>query len=287
MSTRMIAKCWAALADRRGLLWAVAVISSAGFLALSLWPAGAPLRAQTNAGGDGGVVSSKFSEAQQRDIEAVVRAYLLKNPKLMLEVEQELKKLVAAEEALELKKSIAQNADFLFRRSDAPMAGNPNGDIPVVEFFDYNCGFCKRSLKDISDLIAKDPKVKVVFMEYPILSKGSLAASKVALAARMQGKYWPVHRALLEHRGGGIDRDVALKIAKTAGLDMTALERDMASAEVLGEIERVQALAQSMDIQGTPHFLVGDRGIPGAPRDLLDQIRKNVAELRKDGCPVC
>ena len=279
-------RLWTTLTAHRIKLWIAAMIACTGLIASNVGNIGAPLGGAVYAGDASGGVSD-FSDSQKKGIEAVVRSYLLKNPKILLEVEQELKKIVAKEEAEQTRASIAKNADFLFRRANAPIAGNPEGDVPVVEFFDYNCGYCKRSLGDIAGLIEKDPKVKVVFMEYPILSKGSLEASKVALAARMQGKYWEVHRALLNHKSGGIDGKVAMKLAKEQGLDMGKLAKDVESAEVLDEIEKVQEMAVSMDIHGTPHFLVGDRGIAGAPRDLLDQIRKNVSELRKDGCEVC
>ena len=289
MGTRAFTKFWNGLAAHRAMLWVAGVSAMALFLALFLSTGGGGIfRSQALAAGDsGGGVASNFSEPQKREIEAVVRAYLLKNPKFLLEIEKELKKLVAEEEAVAMKKSIAKNAEFLFRRVNAPMAGNPNGDIPIVEFFDFNCGYCKRSFRDINALIAKDPKVKVLFMDYPILSKGSLEASKVALAARNQGKYWEVHKALLSHRGGGVDGKIALKIAKSQGLDMARLTKDMESPEIKAEIEKVQALAQSMDINGTPHFIVGDRNIPGAPSNLLNQILKNVSELRSEGCSVC
>ncbi len=287
MSRQILSKMWTGMAARRGLVWAAAAIALGGYMFMALAPGSTPMSAQAQTAGETSAASSSFSDSQKSEIETIVRSYLLKNPKLFLEIEQELKKLIAAEEAMEMKKSIAKNADFLFRRTNAPMAGNPQGDIPVVEFFDYNCGYCKRSFKDISDLIAKDPNVKVLLMEYPILSKGSLEASKIALAARNQGKYWELHQALLSYRGGGIDGKVALKLAKDLGLDVAKLKTDMESSEVKEEIEKVQALAQSMGINGTPHFLVGDRNIPGAPKNLLDQIMRNVAELRKEGCNVC
>ena len=97
--------------------------------------------------------------------------------------------------------TLKESADEIFRRPNAPIAGNPDGDVTVVEFFDYNCGYCKRAFSDIAKLMEKDPKVKVVLKELPILSKESEEAAKVALAARMQGKYWEVHRALSTLRG--------------------------------------------------------------------------------------
>jgi protein-disulfide isomerase len=158
--------------------------------------------------------------------------------------------------------------------------------ITVVEFFDYNCGYCKRGFPELAKLIDKDSKVRVVFKELPILSKGSEEAARVALAARLQGKYWEVHRALLESKGQA-NEAVALKIAEKLGLDMAKLKKDTESSEIKAEIERVRELATKMGINGTPHFLVGDRGIAGAPEDLYEQLAKNVTELRQSGCAVC
>jgi protein-disulfide isomerase len=201
-------------------------------------------------------------------------------------VQQALESKMEAIQAERLKMALKENANEIFHRPGAPIAGNPKGDVTVVEFFDYNCGYCKRAFSDIAKLVDKDPKIKLVFKELPILSKGSEEASKVALAAKMQGKYWDVHRALIQLRGE-VNEQAALKAAEKLGLDMAKLKRDMGAPEVTAEIETVRNLAQKMGIQGTPHFLVGDRAIPGAPQNLLEIINGHVAELRKTGCAVC
>jgi protein-disulfide isomerase len=189
-------------------------------------------------------------------------------------------------QAEKLKLTLKESASEIFRRPNAPIAGNPNGDITVVEFFDYNCGYCKRAFGDIAKLVEKDPKVKIVFKELPILSKSSEEAAKVALAAKMQGKYWEAHRALIAVRGE-VNEQTALRAVEKLGLDMAKLKKDLDAPEVKAEIETVRNLAQKMGINGTPHFLVGDRAIAGAPQDLLNVISGHVAELRKTGCSVC
>jgi protein-disulfide isomerase len=128
--------------------------------------------------------------------------------------------------------------------------------------------------------------VRVVFKELPILSKGSEEASRVAIAAGRQGKYWDVHKAMLEAKGQ-MNEASALAIATKLGLDIDKLKKDMASPEVAEEIKKSEALAKKMGVNGTPHFLVGDRAIPGAPEDLYDQLEKHVTELRKSGCAYC
>lgn len=227
-----------------------------------------------------------FSSDQKAGIEAIIKDYMLANPEILLEVQSKLEAKMEKQQEERLKTAIKSNADELFHRAEAPMAGDPKGDVTVVEFFDYNCGFCKRGFSQVSELIEKDKKVRVVFKELPILSKGSEEASRVALAAKNQGKYWEMHSALLNYRGS-VDGESALKIAGKLGLDVEKLKADRESAAVTAEIDKVRELAQKMGINGTPHFLVGDRSIAGAPENLFEQIEGHVTDLRKNGCEVC
>jgi len=228
----------------------------------------------------------KFSAGDRADIEKIVKEYLLNNPEILYEVQTALEAKMEKEQAEKTKKAIAENAKVIYRDPNAALGGNPDGDITVVEFFDYNCGYCKRGFADIAKLIKADPKVRVVFKEYPILSADSEKAAMVALAARQQGKYWDVHQKLIVDRGRATEES-ALKIAEEAGLDMVKLKADMKSDAVKNEIESVKNLAKEMGINGTPHFLVGDRSIGGAPQDLFDQLVGHIKELRKNGCSYC
>src|SRR5690606_2919987 len=123
-----------------------------------------------------------------------------------------------------------------YRNPNSSVAGDPNGDITVVEFFDFNCGYCRRGLPEVQKLIASDAKVRVVFKELPILSKGSEEAAKVALAAKRQGKYWEFHQAMLSSKGQANEAS-SLKVAESLGLDMAKLKADMASDAVSQELE--------------------------------------------------
>ncbi len=228
-----------------------------------------------------------FSAEQRKAIEGIIKDYLLANPEVMLEIQTALESRMEELQAKRLQVAISAQADQIFRSPDAPIAGNPKGDITVVEFFDYNCGYCKKAFGDVAKLIEKDKSVKLVLKELPILSKGSEEGTRVALAAKAQGKYWEVHRALLNMRGQ-ISEQTALAAAEKAGLDMTKLKTDMKSEAVTQEITRVRELAQAMGIQGTPHFLVADRAIAGAPQNLLDVMSKHIEDVRKEGgCKVC
>jgi len=230
--------------------------------------------------------SGEFTGEQKKQIEKIIKDYLITNPEVFLEAQTALEAKMEKDQAEKLKSAIAENAREIYRDPSGDVAGNPNGDITVVEFFDYNCGYCKRGLHDVIKLVETDPKVRVVFKELPILSKGSEEASRVAIAAGKQGKYWDVHRAMLEAKGV-MNEASALAIAGKLGLDIDKLKKDMASPEVEAEIKKSEALAKKMGVNGTPHFLVGDRAIPGAPEDLYDQLEKHVTELRKSGCSYC
>jgi len=230
--------------------------------------------------------ATDFSPQQRQSIEKIVKDYLVANPEIFLEVQTALEAKLEQQQAERLKVAIAENARDIYRDPTADIAGNPDGDITVVEFFDYNCGYCKRGLHEVVKLIEADPKVRVVFKELPILSKGSEEASRVAIAAGKQGKYWDMHRAMLEAKGV-MNEANALQIATKLGLDIDKLKKDMASPEVQAEIEKSEGLAKKMGVNGTPHFLVGDRAIPGAPEDLYEQLAKHVGELRKEGCAYC
>jgi protein-disulfide isomerase len=236
--------------------------------------------------GAGARADEPFSADQKKAIEKIVKDYLVANPEIMLEVQNLLEAKLEKQQADKIKTALAENAKDIYRGANAPLAGNKDGDITVTEFFDYNCGFCKKSFPEISKLISQDPKVRVVFKEFPILSKGSEEASKVALAARIQGKYWEFHSAMLDFKGQANEAS-AFKVAEKLGLDMVKLKKDMDAPEVRAELDRVKELATKMGINGTPHFLVGDKSIAGAPGDLLPQLTTHIGELRKNGCSYC
>jgi len=234
----------------------------------------------------GNAAEGGFNEAQTKSIEKIVREYLINNPHILFDVQAALEKKMETARAQQMEKSLVANADTLFRAPNAAIAGNPKGDVTVVEFFDYNCGYCKHALGDVTKLVQSDKNIRMVFKELPIFGKESEEASRVALAARNQGKYWEVHKDLLASQGRANEAK-ALRIAKKHGLDMTRIKADMKSPAIKKEIEETKVLAQNMGINGTPHFFVGNRMIPGAPDNLLSQIRQLAANVRKEGCSYC
>ena len=244
---------------------------------------GQPAHAETVAPTAGG---STFTDEQKKALGDIIKDFLLKNPDVMIDVQNALDEKVEKEQSTKLKTFMAENGKSIYRSPGSSTAGDADGDITVVEFFDFNCGYCKRGLPEVQKLIKSDKKVRFVFKELPILSKGSEEAARVALAAKRQGKYWEFHQVMLGSKGQANEAS-ALKVAEGLGLDMDKLKTDMASDAVKNELDDMKALAKKIGINGTPHFLVGDKAIPGAPEDLHDQLETLVSEFRKNGCPTC
>ncbi len=232
-----------------------------------------------------GVVDAPRAALDEKAIVDVVRDYLTKNPEILVDMTTELDKRQQAQESEKQQKVIGDNADAIFRSPQSYAAGNPNGDVTVVEFFDYNCGFCRRALPDVIKLVDTDDKVRVVFKELPIFGEESEWAAKAALAAGKQGKYFEMHQKLYTAPGKA-DKDKALRVAGEIGLDVPQLEKDMEDPSIAKALEETKDLAQKLGLQGTPLYLIGDRMVPGAPEDLYDQLVAKVAEVRQQGCKV-
>ena len=227
------------------------------------------------------VSAQTFSDAQNGDIEAIVKNYLLAHPEVLEEAMGELSKRQAAEEAEKHEASIAENAKTIFNSPRGVVLGNKDGDVTFVEFFDYNCGYCKRAMADMLDLMKTDPKLKVVLKEFPVLSQGSVEAAQVAVAVRMQDpsgkKYLDFHQKLLGGRGAA-DKARALAAAKEAGLDTAQIEKDLASPEVRATIEENFKLAEAMGMNGTPSYVIGKEVVIGAVG--LDGLKEKIGVAR-------
>ena len=221
----------------------------------------------------------------KKQVEDIVQEYLTKNPEILVAMTTELDRRQQEEQVAQQTKAISDNADALFRSEKAFSAGNPDGDVTVVEFFDYNCGYCRRAMPDVVKLVETDDKVRLVLKELPIFGGDSEDAAKGALAAKMQGKYFEMHQKLFAAPGKA-NKEKVLRIANELGLDVPKLEKDMDSEEVQAALEEAHELAQKLGLQGTPLYLIGDRTIPGAPDDLYDQLVENVTVIRKEGCKV-
>lgn len=214
----------------------------------------------------------KFSGAE-------IREYLLANPQVVIEV------LTNAQTWQENRK-MADNAERLFRSPNAYVAGNPDGDITLVEFFDYNCGYCKRAMGDILAYVKEDPKVRLVVREFPILGQGSIIASQAALASRKQGKYWEFHLALMSANAIQNEAKV-MEVAESVGLDTVRLKQDMQDPAIMEAIGEGHELANALGINGTPTFVLDDKVLPNV-ENLKEVLARATAEIRANGgCKVC
>jgi protein-disulfide isomerase len=201
---------------------------------------------------------------------------------MLQEAFAELQKRQQAEEAELHRAAVKDNVATLFSSPHQVVLGNPKGDVTLVEFFDYNCGYCKRALSDMLTLIQSDPNLRIVLKEFPVLGEGSTEAAQVAIAVRMQDesgkKYLAFHQKLLGGRGQA-DRTRALAAAKDAGVDMTRLEKDMASDEVKTTLAENIKLAGNLNLTGTPSYVVGPDVVVGAVG--LDALREKISAARK------
>lgn len=238
--------------------------------------AAAPTFAQTPA-----PAPSNLTAAQRADIEGVVKNYLLAHPEVIKEALIELQRKEKAEELAARAKIVADPASKLFESPNHAVVGNPNGKVTVVEFFDYNCGFCKRALDDLSRLIKADPNLRVVLKDFPVLGQKSVEAAQVAIAVRKQikgDKFFEFHQKLLNQKGQ-IGRAEGLAVAKSMGLDMTKLAADMEEPSVREAIAETLALGDSLGLTGTPSYVVGKEVVVGAVG--YDELKQHVDAATK------
>jgi protein-disulfide isomerase len=239
-------------------------------LAVALGLAAVPARAQD------------FSTAQRGEIEKIVRDYLIAHPEVLQEAMAELEKKQQLAETEKARSAVKNHSEALFNSPRQVVLGNPQGDVTFVEFFDYNCGYCKRALNDMVELMGKDPKLKVVLKEFPVLGPGSVEAAQVAVAVRMQDKtgkkYLDFHQKLLGGRGQ-VDKAKALAVAKDVGLDMARLDKDLKSDEVSKTIEESMKLAEALGLNGTPSYVIGNDVVIGAVG--LEALGKKIQAARQ------
>ena len=225
--------------------------------------------------------AQRIDSTQRGEIEKIVREYLLAHPEVLQEAMVELEKRQTAMEAQRHQAAVKDNAKELFSSSRQVVLGNPQGNVTMVEFFDYNCGYCKRAMDDMMALLKSDRNLKVVLKEFPVLGPGSVEAAKVASAARMQDKtgkkYLDFHQKLLSGRGQA-DKARALAAAKEAGFDVAKIEKDMESEEVKASLQEAFKLAEALGLNGTPSYVIGEKVIVGAVG--LDALQEGINTAR-------
>ena len=222
--------------------------------------------------------SALADPALQHTIERVIEQYLQKNPEAIEQSLQILHTKRAEQERQRVKAVIATKQEFLLHDAASPVSGNPVGDVTVVEFFDYSCGFCKRAASAVTQLQKDDPQVRVVYKNFPILGQASEIAAKAALASVIQDKHQAFHEALLASPGSLTIEEI-LAISAGIGLDVGRLKADMANPKWDDLIEHNRALAKDLGISGTPGFIVGQELVLGAMD--LEGLKGLIARARQ------
>jgi protein-disulfide isomerase len=228
-----------------------------------------------------------MSAAQKAEVQSVIKDYLLANPEIVRDAMIELDRREKADAEAARQKAIAELAPKIYNSNNQAVVGNPNGKVTLVEFFDYNCSYCKKSLDDVTALIKDNPDLRVVLKDFPVLGPGSVEAAQVATAVRNQisgDKYWAFHRRLLTSRVPASQAS-ALSAAKESGADMDRLAKDMAKPEVHASIEEAMKIADSLSLTGTPSFVLGDDVVVGAVG--YDELKAKIDNVRKCGKTAC
>ena len=250
-----------------------------GLLALVSFLALAPMAASAQQG------DSTLSAADKAEIESLVRDYILNNPEIILQALHRLQARQQAEERARAEVALKERADDLFRDPNAPTQGPDDAAVTLVEFFDYQCSYCKRVFPDVMKLAEEQKDFRLVFKEFPILGPASEVASKAALAAHRQDLYLPFHRALMTLRGG-LTQERIFDTAASVGIDVERLKTDMQDPAIATYIEEQRKLASALGITGTPAMVIGDQLIPGAIsyEQMLDLVEAERAKaVAEDG----
>lgn len=219
------------------------------------------------------------SSIPQDEFDRRIHDYLMKNPEVIIQAVQALEARKQREALTETQDALKARAEEILRDPDSPVGGNAQGDVTLVEFFDYNCPYCRKMAPLLIDAEAADPQLRIVFKEFPILGPNSELAAKAALAAHRQGRYVDFHHALMGVKGS-VNEDSVLTAAEELGLDLDRLKADMQDPAIQVSIERNLALAATLRINGTPGFVIGDQILRGATE--LNVLQQMISQARKE-----
>jgi protein-disulfide isomerase len=222
--------------------------------------------------------AASFTPEQRKELEGIIHDYLVKNPEVLLDALQAAEDKIKTDTRDKAANALVSRKREIMEDPESPVSGNPQGDVSVVEFFDYRCPYCKQVEPALETLLSEDRQVRLIYKELPVLGPDSTVAAKAALAARKQGKYEQFHRALMTMKGQ-INEGVVFKVAGSVGIDTDRLKKDMSAPEIDRAIKANMELAQALDIRGTPAFIIGNDIIPGAMelstmKDMVDEARK-------------
>jgi len=222
--------------------------------------------------------ADNFTPAQTKELERIVHDYIVKHPEVLMEAIQAAEEKEKADKVAKAEQSIRDQDKALYHDPESQIGGNPNGDVTIVEFFDYRCPYCKQVQPILEGLLDSDRKLRIVYKEFPILGPASTYASKIALASRAQGKYDAFHRAMMDTKGS-IDEKVVDKVARSVGIDLAKAKADMDAPAIEALIKKDFALADAINVNGTPAFVIAGKLYPGAM--TLDELKKLIADARQ------
>ncbi|WP_254696932.1 DsbA family protein [Octadecabacter sp. SW4] len=208
-------------------------------------------------------------------VKELVLEAIRENPQIVIEAVEILQQREASAQAQLQAQTLTDQRMLLEQDPNAPVLGNPEGDVTVVEFFDYNCPYCRQAMPEVQGMLDADPNVRLVYREWPILGEGSVFAARAALASRNQGKYEEFHWAMMGMTGRAEEASV-MRIANEVGLDIDQLLADMESPEVNAHLEESMRLSQALGFNGTPSFVIGEDLLPGFVEEsvLLEVVQK-------------
>jgi protein-disulfide isomerase len=224
------------------------------------------------------IKAAEITPEQRRAIEGIIHDYLMQNPDVLIEALHEAEAKASSDADAKTAQVLRDRRHEVFDDPATPVGGNPQGDVTIVEFFDYRCPYCKQVHPALQKLLDQDRKLRFVYKELPVLGPQSDMAAHAALAARLQGKYEPFHAVLMATKGQ-ITEEVVYRLAGSIGVDVDRLKRDMADPEIDKALDANKALANALDLRGTPGFIIGEHVIPGAMD--LDALKNLVADARK------
>jgi protein-disulfide isomerase len=215
----------------------------------------------------------------------LIEDYLLTNPRILQRVSAALDQEIKAAEAEQAREAIAAQQTEIYEDPDHIVLGNPNGDVTLVELFDYNCGYCRQALPDLATLLAEDPNLKVILKEFPILSQESIDAARIGiLVGESDADYWAFHQKLFTGRGR-VDGKMALAAAEDLGLNPVNLQLEMSTPRIDAILQKSYKLADALSVSGTPTYILGDEIIAGAVG--IDALRTRIANMRACGKTDC
>lgn len=231
--------------------------------------------------------AAQFNDRQKTEIEAIIKDYLMKNPEVLRDALAEMDRKEKAQEEAARLAAVKERAPLIYNSPRQAVLGNPNGKITLVEFFDYNCGYCKKALEDLARLVKEEPELRVVIKDFPVLGPGSVEAAEVATALRAQfkgDKYWQYHQKLLSLKGQ-IGKTQAVATAKELGADVAKLDKEIADPATRASIQEVMTLADALQLSGTPSYVLADDVVVGAVG--YEALKEKIGNVKKCGKTNC